>query len=294
MKKQLLTFSIIFGLMSVTFGQDFSQALDNTGFSYNCDLSTSSSYTWDASYFPNCAYTSTGTGSGSLDPILTNELTIGFGQGSAGYAFFIFTLTTPLDLSSVANQKLRFKLRNQDGSGNALPLTYTVHLEGAGSHLTDSIPLNVTGTKQVFDADFSSIIKSGKTLSSVNKIVFIYDACNGNPVEAASKLFISAFQAGSNITTTDVKQSRNIISNSKVYPNPTSNSVTVHLDLKSEASLKIVLNDFVGKPVKTIADGNYITFEETINVSDLSKGSYLLTYIVNGVPAKVESVMVVR
>jgi hypothetical protein len=82
------------------------------------------------------------------------------------------------------------------------------------------------------------------------------------------------------------------IASSKLYPNPVSDLANIELNLKSASDVKVTVSDMMGKEVAVVANGNYTTLNETINVANFSKGIYTVNYFVNGAPAKSEMMVV--
>jgi uncharacterized repeat protein (TIGR01451 family) len=63
--------------------------------------------------------------------------------------------------------------------------------------------------------------------------------------------------------------------NFSLFPNPASNSVQINLQNTSETIATILINDILGKNIKTIT--NVSSNQNTINVSSLSQGIYFVT-----------------
>lgn len=93
-------------------------------------------------------------------------------------------------------------------------------------------------------------------------------------------------------TPTSVKNISEVIAESKIYPNPSSESSMVSLTLKNGSQVKVVLSDLMGKQIKTIAEGNYSELNEVINTKELKAGTYTVSYIIDGAFAKSELLVV--
>ena len=63
--------------------------------------------------------------------------------------------------------------------------------------------------------------------------------------------------------------------NLMLFPNPANNSVQINLQNTSETIDTILINDVLGKNIKTIS--NVSSNQNTIDVADLSQGVYLVT-----------------
>ena len=72
------------------------------------------------------------------------------------------------------------------------------------------------------------------------------------------------------------------VTSNLVFPNPTSEIVTIVLALKQEADVAITISDVMGKEIMKIANGNMSEFRQTVNVSALSKGVYHIDYLIDG------------
>ncbi len=82
------------------------------------------------------------------------------------------------------------------------------------------------------------------------------------------------------------------IAASKIYPNPSSDMVTVQMELKASSDVKITLSDLMGKEVMTIAEGKMMGMEKSFSTANLKSGVYTVNYFVNGSAAKAELLMV--
>ncbi len=77
-----------------------------------------------------------------------------------------------------------------------------------------------------------------------------------------------------------------------VYPNPSSESITLDFALKNSSQVKVVLTDALGKTVMTLAEGSFSELNKQISVASLHKGVYTLTYYINDEVSKSELLMV--
>ncbi len=86
---------------------------------------------------------------------------------------------------------------------------------------------------------------------------------------------------------TSLKEKYNSLLNLSVFPNPAHDNISVAFDLLEDKKVEIIMQDVLGRAVKTIHKqslpvGNY---EEKISVSDLSKGIYFIKVNVNDLTA---------
>ena len=79
---------------------------------------------------------------------------------------------------------------------------------------------------------------------------------------------------------TGLKSSENIISNISVFPIPTTENITVQLNVQKTSVVKIQLIDVTGKLIKETNVGEIIgKFETTINTVGIKEGTYFLKVI---------------
>lgn len=90
--------------------------------------------------------------------------------------------------------------------------------------------------------------------------------------------------------TTNTKASK--VASSNIYPNPASVDATVKLSLETSANVNVVVTDLMGRVVTEVYNGTTASVSETINVSGLAKGTYTVTYFVDGAAAKSELLLV--
>jgi hypothetical protein len=80
----------------------------------------------------------------------------------------------------------------------------------------------------------------------------------------------------------------------KVYPNPTSDFITFRYKLKSKANtVSVVLSDLSGRPIKIIKL-NKNEQEQSIDLSNITAGSYLLSLNVNNMHMITRKVIVIK
>lgn len=297
MKKTLLTV-LAFAMLSTTaFAQNFISAPD--GFSYNCEYDTTNStpknFTW-------AVYTPQNNGGGGQNDAPVGELRVQWGQGSKGQMYLIFTLGNTVDLSANPNVSVMLRSAYYDlntSTEKPVDMTYRVSLEADGGvHLTDSILANVTGTKQAFSFDFTGKhIKPNVDLKKVKKIIFIYDSfldnvVYGDPTNNPARLYFSEFKAGSLATVGVEDELLSRISESVVYPNPTSSQVNVKLHLNTTSNVKVVLKDAQGNAVRTLTEQSTNAIDQAFNVSDLASGLYFISYQIDGAAVKTQKLLV--
>ncbi len=103
-------------------------------------------------------------------------------------------------------------------------------------------------------------------------------------------VMISNFKMGKQISLS-VSESKEQVS-SNVFPNPTSDVANVTLNLNKTANVNISVVDMFGRTVKEVANGNFSSVNQSVNVSDLSQGVYTVSYVVDGAVAKSTLLMV--
>jgi hypothetical protein len=112
--------------------------------------------------------------------------------------------------------------------------------------------------------------------------LIVYDTC-GTPYEYTTTVYTSI---------SGIHNQSSLISSAKMYPNPSNDQTTLELNLKSEADVKIVLSDLTGKKIMTISEGSATILTKTFDTSNLHKGVYTVSYIINGVITKSELLLV--
>ena len=295
MKKTLLTIAAMLMASASTFAQPFIQAVDNSGFTWNCENKEDAGFTLGF-YGPACV--GGDNGGGGLEEGATEELAFNWGQGGNGQMYNIMELTTPLDLSVAANRHIQVTLRNLNNATQAgMPINYTLRLENEGNTtpITTPVPLAVTGTKQVFNINLNTYLVSGETLNSVKKIIFHYDGCPSGPFYSdgggnPASLRVSKFTVGSYVVT-GINNSTSV-ANANLYPNPSTGMTTISGELKSVADVKITLVDMLGQEVQVISEQRTNSIDATFDVSALKKGIYSVVTNIDGAPSKSQMLVV--
>jgi len=85
------------------------------------------------------------------------------------------------------------------------------------------------------------------------------------------------------------------IGSSVLFPNPAaSEAVFANLTLHTPANVQMIVTDMVGKQIASTNFGTVSSINgvEVFNTSGLAKGSYLVTYVLDGAPAKSQLVVV--
>jgi hypothetical protein len=130
---------------------------------------------------------------------------------------------------------------------------------------------------------------NGLAATDVNKLVVFFAAGSNSD---NSTYYFDNIYGPTLVAATSTKDASSLVAESKLYPNPTSGSTNIELNLKSTANVKVVLNDIMGKELKVIAESNTNNLSESFDVTGLTKGIYSVTYLVDGVPAKTEKLIV--
>jgi len=88
----------------------------------------------------------------------------------------------------------------------------------------------------------------------------------------------------------DTKSAAANVASTRVFPNPSTSAFTAEVSLKNAATTSIILSDLVGKQIstKSVDASGQASFE----TSGLAAGTYVVTYVVDGAPAKSELVVV--
>jgi len=83
-------------------------------------------------------------------------------------------------------------------------------------------------------------------------------------------------------------------SSSNISPNPTSNELNINLNLTKSSEIKIVLNDLMGRAVRTLEENVMVSnsFTKSYAVSDLEKGMYVLSFVSNNQLLKSELIVI--
>ena len=109
--------------------------------------------------------------------------------------------------------------------------------------------------------------------------LIVLSASGATPV-ANSYLYIDNLLFSGSVT--GINPIENVISNISVFPNPTTENVSIEINVQQIAIIKFQLIDFLGKLVKDLnvgeVQGKYST---SINTNGLAKGTYFLKIIAN-------------
>jgi hypothetical protein len=217
-------------------------------------------------------------------PCSPNDPSFGFHTGtSSGIGS-----GTNVDLSATANQKISFSYTSD--------ATMTVYLQLLDQNyvgkLDDTKPATAIslvgdGASHTVSIDFSSAILGGADMTNVRQVSFIYSSTTLSPNFGIA---LANIKLGSAVTA--VNPASYMVTSAVVYPNPASSSATLSMELKSNANVKVIISDLMGREMKVVSEGNFASTTETFSVADLAKGLYKVTYLVDGVPAQTQSLMV--
>jgi len=195
---------------------------------------------------------------------------------------------TNLDLSATTDRHLTISVRSTVAFRAQLLMFNSSYAAVNSSTTRPYIDIVGDNVFHVYTMNFDTSVVTA-SINSVFLVAFLYDgttALNG-------RVFIDGFAIGSAPSlTTDVKEAASMIASSKVYPNPVSDIANVELNLKSPATVKVILSDLMGKQVMTIKEGTFSSLSESFSVANLNKGMYTVNYYVNGAAAKAEMLMV--
>jgi hypothetical protein len=190
--------------------------------------------------------------------------------------------TLPNVAVSSSGTPVTFTIEN---TGNAILNISGITLSGtnAADFVLGSIPTSVAaGSTGSFTVTFSPTGVAGAKIATIN-------IASNDADEGSYQVNISS---NATAVTTAINNVQANISSYKLYPNPSTERVTVELELKSESDVKIALSDMMGREVITIAQGTMSSLKADFHVGSLSKGAYIITYLINGIPAKSELLMV--
>jgi hypothetical protein len=159
-------------------------------------------------------------------------------------------------------------------------------------------PNNVVGGQGACTATFDYTKVTALTFTVVNTDntganpgTGIAGCANYCPLEITDyPIMISNFKMGNQISLS-VSTIKDQVS-SNVFPNPTSDVANVTLNLNKTANVNISVVDMFGRTVKQVANGNFSSVNQSVNVSDLSQGVYTVSYVVDGAVAKSTLLMV--
>ena len=315
MKKHLLILSFILAA-NLTFGQWTvypAAGTPKTGLSFDGETQGASGTAgyW-GSFVPahtDAACTSAGAAGGiSFIPGAASSGEIGFGIGAVtnGYQDFGggcvavpanvgFTSSTvaggftgangiDINLTATANQRIKFMYKSDQA--------FTVNFQMAdqyGNEQLSATPINFLGDNawHSVDLDFSSTVIDANNLAAMRVFSFQYD--NATPLTA--NIYFSDLSIGSGVVA-GTKDKSSIISDSKLFPNPATNTARVELNLKSTSEVKVTLTNMLGKEVAVIADETTASLDKSFSVAGLVQGVYTVNYYIDGQPSKSELLMV--
>ncbi|MBX9852956.1 MAG: T9SS type A sorting domain-containing protein [Cytophagaceae bacterium] len=89
-----------------------------------------------------------------------------------------------------------------------------------------------------------------------------------------------------------VRNADDLITDSRIYPNPANSEVIVDLNLSSPADVKITVSNILGKELAIISEGKMNSCEKKFDVSAFVPGVYTVNYFVDGVRARSELLVV--
>jgi len=198
------------------------------------------------------------------------------------------TLTNPAVLYEIEVSSLTL---TGTGCGDVLPLGISV-VDGDNDYST-GVSSNIGYWVGLDTAHFTSI---NPTASIVNygalTTIAIKPATPAGCTVSGSFKLRNVCIGEEPVTTSVLNKTSNNITNSKIYPNPTSDMAKIEMELTSVSDVKVTLTDLMGKEVMTITEGSTAFVNSSFNVSALNKGIYTVNYTVNGSAAKTELLMV--
>jgi len=113
-------------------------------------------------------------------------------------------------------------------------------------------------------------------LSSVapDSAIIILSASGNTPVNG-SYLYVDNLSFSG--TVTGVKNIENVISNISIYPNPSTDNISIDLNIQKKSAVKFQLVDLAGKLIKEVNVGEVQgKYNATINTNGIAKGTYFL------------------
>lgn len=113
---------------------------------------------------------------------------------------------------------------------------------------------------------------------------FSYAALNfGNVAEADIYQLCPSATPPTTVSTIGFAENNLNVENSFIYPNPTSNSAILSIDLKNNSTVNVSVMNMVGQVVKTSSNSSQVGRNNiTIDLTGLSKGVYMTTVNVDG------------
>lgn len=146
-----------------------------------------------------------------------------------------------------------------------------------GTYTLSGFPDNTTNESYFILVDIPGLDTNGtyyRTITLTNNnyqgLDFVVDSAKINPIP---------FNV---VSVNDLSAIENEI---KVFPNPASNNVSIHYNLKANALVKIELFDMVGKSVKLLlpeTEQSIDTHKKSWQINDVSAGLYFIKMIING------------
>ncbi len=104
-----------------------------------------------------------------------------------------------------------------------------------------------------------------------------------------STLSINKIEFGNSHVATD--ENHEVISNTSAYPNPTSDFAHIDYTVASGAEVEVIVSNLLGEEIQRTsqfkAAGNHV---ETIDVTNFDNGMYIVSFNINGEPAKLEKI----
>jgi hypothetical protein len=181
---------------------------------------------------------------------------------------FILSLTSVLFVNSQTINSVTPDFANQ---GEAL----TISILGVGTHFASATGTNVwlgKGSDIInptsFSATSETVINADLSLS-INEPTGLYDVNVENSLDGTVTL-VQGFEVilvnGINFVSDDI--------NLNIYPNPASDYITLNSKMKESNNIHINLVDLNGKVIRTIKKENINSFNEKIDIKNLSNGIY--------------------
>jgi len=145
--------------------------------------------------------------------------------------------------------------------------------------------------KLVFD--FTSYIASyGTTPTGDFQVLFYFEPGSEDGTPFEEDFYFDNFIGYSDLDQVTSIKNASSLSDSKIFPNPVSDFANIELNLKSSSDVKITMNDMLGREIAVIAEGNMASYNGQVDVSSFEKGTYILSYLINGEPTKTELMIV--
>lgn len=145
-----------------------------------------------------------------------------------------------------------------------------------GTYTISGLPDNTAGTDYFIQVDIPGLDTNGtyhRVISQTNNLYtsldFVVDSMYVNPINNSVGIY-------------DLNATEHQL---VVYPNPATDQINIHFDLKLTSSVKIELYDIAGKIVRTLMSPSTLTankYNETYQLSDLNSGMYFIKLNING------------